>query len=256
MKTFKQYLIEKTFNIGKDVDMIYKIMFKKFTDNFQKKSPYIPPLVSQKEISSSMLKSKKAQEAHKLNPITIIGGIDEEGKNYYEPFHKMIKLSLNISALALLRDNEGVLKDSLEFIDIPQRKNYLTEFDGSSIKSSIYHELSHWINDTLHGGHIKKMLAHMETATEKEYYYIIRQGEEDIAVTSYELDAQIHAIKQLKRLNKNKWNLYSFGDLLSLNPSLNIIYNKLSSEGRLKWKKKLLKRMVREKLLGKNMKGT
>ena len=253
MKTFKQYLTEKTFKLGKDVDMIYDKLFRKLLNDYKKGKGF--PLKQISPIPSSALKSKDARKAHELNPITIFGGIDEKIINSYAPSKSFIHLTLHTDAIGLLRDNDFDMKRTLENLPKSQHSNFKAEFDGSRVKATIYHELSHWISDSVHNRHILKTLSRAKEAPDIiQRKYIIKQGQESVALTDYEIDAQIHGIKQLKRLNLDMWDLYNFSDLLPIAPNLTTIYKNLSTEGKKKWLKKIRVRMARENLLGKEMK--
>src|SRR6056297_4097983 len=97
---FKKYLTEKTFAIGADVDYIYKNFFKKFVNTVNKNQNKVKDFPVTK-FSSSELKSKKAQMAHKENPVTIYTGVFDTSA--YIPFKSEIKLSLNGSVIDILK---------------------------------------------------------------------------------------------------------------------------------------------------------
>ena len=76
MKTFKQFIKEKTYNIGKDVDMIYNKYFKKRIDKITKGEYNFPRgEMTYGTFNSSELKTKDCQKAHEINPVDIYCGI-------------------------------------------------------------------------------------------------------------------------------------------------------------------------------------
>ncbi len=215
----------------------------------------MPPERKVEVIRSSELPSKDSKRASKLNPVEIKGGFFP-GTGFYKPSDATIHVNFNNSAIDLYKSEDGI-KNSLDFIPLSQHSNFKAEFDGSRIKATIYHELSHWLDDTFHNRYINKMIQKSTTfnnVSDAQTY--VKQNEENVALTNYELNAQIHALKQLKRLNKDMWDLYDLRDVFQLSPPLQIIYKSLSPEGRKNWLKKLLKRMSREKILGAEMKNT
>jgi hypothetical protein len=255
---FKSYmenyrLTEKTFNIGKDVDFIYNKFFKKRIDRFRKDDNNLPALGFYGRLYSGELLSKTSKKAHNNNPVDIDCGAFPEG-SFYRPVEKQIYISLNFSAIEFYDR-----KESLSTNDKRAIENELTEH---RIKSTIYHELSHWISDSLYNKYIYTMIARAKNISETDpngrdkILKLLKQGGLSIHTTNYEVDAQIHAIKQLKRTFRKGWDYFTFKDLLFKIPSLRMIAKDLYSLGDdvyKEWMKDLTKRMHREKLLGKNM---
>jgi hypothetical protein len=131
-----------------------------------------------------------------------------------------------------------------------------SEFTEARIKGSIYHELSHWIRDTLHNNNIHKKLSDFHysgDSSPKNIQKILYHGEETEYTTDYEIDAQIHAIKQLKRNYRSDWDSLNFSDMLDLNASLKHITHALKGNNLNRWMRKIKSRMYREGLLGKKM---
>lgn len=128
------------------------------------------------------------------------------------------------------------------------------DLNASTIKSSIAHELSHWLNDSLHNEFLTRLI---RIATENDNHDILKLKNLDVNLTYFELDAQIHNIKQLKRDNLKLWNTITLYKLISLSLSLTKIYDdirKLYGDAIIRiWQTNLIKRMDREKLLGKKM---
>jgi hypothetical protein len=85
---------------------------------------------------------------------------------------------------------------------------------------------------------------------------VLSQGKLHKNMAFYEVDAQIHAIKQLKRTFKKEWDNLTLLDLFYKIPSLRNIAKSLYFLGKdvyKIWMKDLVKRMNRENLLGKFM---
>jgi len=256
MITFKQYLLEKTFDLDKDVELIYKKYFK----NNLNKIRHGNYSLKDYSFDSSILKSKEAKEAHKLNPIMIRVAKDVR-TNAYLPLTKGMQFyPIHKGALELLQGYFGNMEDTVNELPSNQRAGFKSEFDGERIKATIYHELSHWLDDTFHDMHITKRVRRGKEArhAEEQIYAtkIIKQGRFDVAQTDYEMNAQIHNIKQAKKGALSKlWDVLSFEELVENMPNLFTIRQQLKNEpGEYEsWKKRILKRMARENLLGQYM---
>lgn len=239
-------LFEKLFNINVDVDIIYDKYFSWLIKDLLNGKRYNIGFVSG-EFNSSFLISSKGKKTHSINPVKIYTGIFKEG-SYYTPIDKIIKLSLNSHAISFLIQKNNDFTKAVNSLPVNRVKDFKNEFTLSRIKSAVAHELSHWIDDTLHGEHINKML-------KKKNRQAIYQGKSNVSVTDYEIEATIHAIKQLKRDNDRIWNKITFDEMLSLDSTLNHLRKQLMStpdEEKL-WRKLILHRMNREKLLGNRM---
>jgi hypothetical protein len=162
--------------------------------------------------------------------------------NYYNAKSKEIQLSLNKNAYDLL--SKFGWDGCFNMLD-NQYKRFKNEFTEISIKGSIYHELSHWLNDSLHNKNIEKTLIKRK---KEPYKY------SNINFHFIEIDAQIHSIKQIKRQSKN-WDDITWFDIIQLKPALFIIFNQatINKETYKTYTKNLLKRMVREDLMTKKL---
>ena len=92
----------------------------------------------------------------------------------------------------------------------------------------------------------------------KKMIKILATGKSNTRVTTYEIDAQIHAIKQIKRLNTDKWDDLELVDLFFKYPVLrNIAMELINIDYQIyvEWVKDIVKRLQRENLLGDNMKS-
>jgi hypothetical protein len=222
---FKQFLLEKTFNINKDVDYIWDNYYKKFVNNIMNDPDAFvqdwdgKPIVWA-QFPSSKLPSKSAKKATEINPINIQIGLLLSG-NMYKPLQHFITLSPSMGALNAIKQ-QG-------YESIKKRYPRITrEFVPDHIKSSTYHELSHWLNDSLHNKNISNRLLG-KNPSESDHEEIskhasdtikkIKQKFGDPNASDYELDAQIHGFKQLYRKHKKEWDNMSFIDMLKLKPN-------------------------------------
>lgn len=247
IKLYENYLLyEKLTEIIEDVDWIYDKYFKKAYDYIEENnklntSLFISDIFSSKELISSICK-----KAHGINPVNIYINDDKNNSavNNYNPFEKKIHLGVNKSAIehALAFDT---LTDAINYLDDDrQKKSFTKEFKEATMKGSIHHELTHWVDDTFNNEHIKKKL-------EKNIERGIRI--KNINFTKFELQAQIHNIMQLKRKYEKIWDTFTFSEMIELSPSLSKTMNNNDFDAREKWIFSLKKRMYREGLLGKNM---
>lgn len=254
MIKFKQYLNEKTFNIRRDVDIIYNKAFKKYIDavNVKGKIKNLPPIPVM-ILDSSILKGKEARESHKLNPIKIIIS-PEDSQFYYSPLKQKIVFGFPIYqyykfSIEHINKEPTTFKNSINTFtkDSFNRKIIYKLYKEGNVKGTIAHELSHWINDSLHNRQLTKSVKKGD----------LLLGKKSSRATTIEIDAQIHALKtQREIVGKATWDTWSFDDLMEFGDSLK--YNQMATRrtGEDKqWQKDLLRRMEREKILGKNMKN-
>lgn len=257
----KNYLIERTFNIDVDVDWVYDKFFKKYIDLFQ--SGRINEFIKKASAKSNPwgytfgtcqstdLPSVYAQHASSINNVMIVSGILKEGSSYRPSPNNMIFLSLHYGAFNGLISN-GSLDSILGHFDDKTARRFLGEFNKTSVKGTIYHELSHWIDDTLHHSHIKNLLdVARESGNNK---LLLKHG--TALFTNHEINAQVHAIKQVKRDYDGDWDSITWDEIVNMKPSFHVVSTALNVTipvAREEYFKALLKRLNREKLLGKNM---
>lgn len=277
----KSLLNEATLNLDEDVDYIFEKAFKQFyTDLFAGKKPNEHEINSNKAevvfatLDSSELPSATSKKADSVNPVTIYCGIFD--RSLYDPINNQISITISKVYLSYLYQGNTELN-----LQPSEREAFRSQTKSTStIKSTIYHELSHWIRDSLHNSHITKMLnrVDVEKRAGKDIKSIVskvkNQGLPDANMTNIEIDALIHNIKQFKRdVPDTEWNNLTFLQLIRKVPTISYLYDKLTdnymsfyaSSGDLRkpsWRKDwakeyvklLLKRMYKEGLLGDNMK--
>lgn len=255
MKTFAQFLFESLVKIEQsDIKMIYdpikamatdlKTIFKHKTNQeltaagkklYDKWEFYTEPR-NYMVIDSSRLKSKKCKEAHEILPIKIEVGVVPGAS--YNPVNKVIRVGVTMAAF----------KAALLQIDLDMLKQYpvlVREFDELRIKSTIQHELVHWIDDALNNNHMTK---NSKTNDFKKYLY---GGKRDVGLGYIEIQAQVNQINFIKKkLGTKKWNSITWEEMVVLHPALDSLNTRLGAE----WRKIIIPRMAREGILGKNMK--
>lgn len=248
------YLVESTFNLDADVDMIYKMagldkVLADLSSRDQKRMLRRAKSLSSPKtlvvLDSSRLKTKVAKEAHKVNPVEICVGVYDDG-SYYIPRRKFIQVSLNREALDFMI-RQGADPGAIER-ELPLNKDrFWSEFSPVSIKGTIYHELAHWADDSLHGRHISKALSKVrETGGQS-----VLRGRTRPARSPIEINAYIHSIKQVRReMGKRVFEKMSWMDLINGKAQLGAIFRGLKTDREYEvLRKDLLKRLNREGLL-------
>ena len=284
----KSLLREGTLNLGEDVDYIFENGgFKQFYDDVKmgrlpdKREILRGEEIWFKNLNSSELPSETAKKAHTINPVTIRCGISFYESPEYLPYSNKINIYIHGDYFRYFYEeipkenfNQDFFKRYMSYINSP-----------SQLKGTIYHELSHWIRDSLNNRHIKKHLGKVlpdkikPTDYPPEIYAkkvqkIFDMGKPDSYMTNVEIDAIIHDIIQKKRdTEPDRWNEMTMTDLIEEIGVINSTYKRVSKkykeyidgngvQVKPSWKKDwakefvkmLLKRMSREGLVGNNMK--
>jgi len=248
----KQYLLtEKTWDIQHDVDMIYNVAFRSFLKSFlknpvgNKEYKKIKDHGMLAKLYTSDLKTEECKLAHSFNPCKIECGIVPIG-SFYQPGHKLISISLNYDVVNILYRGGATTVN---------KRLFSKELNESKIKATTWHELSHWLNDTIHNRNITKLI---NVAADLKNSEVLLLNKPNINMTHFEIDALIHGIKGVKNIKSKIWDKMDLEDLFVEYTSLTFIYNTIYSKHGQDvvnvWQKLLVKRMVREGLLGKNMK--
>jgi len=258
--------MEKTFNIDDDVDYVYDKLFKDDVEGVKKwlETDEVYHLKSSdlrmEQVSSSEFTSPDCVKAHNINPITFDN--DLLNLNVYTPGEQSINATINMNAVGLLTQiykldsPYSVKRTAREMIsNDDQFRLFINEFTSTKVKSTIYHELSHWLDDTLNNQHINSMLKKASKARSKKAGDdVILQGRNHVGMTDYEVNAQIHSIKQMKRdVPAGVWDRLSFDQMLDFTIASKNIDLALSPKDRSQWRKHILSRMHREGLLGDSM---
>lgn len=253
-------LEEKTFDISKDVDFIYRKMGAgKFhsivSSGDMEKIKNVIGKIKYGDMwvgSSGDLKSEDAMAANEINPVSIRAGVYRDG-SFYIPGKNIIQISLNMSAIDALKHSSVQLRglrstfgDQADFLQ--------GELDASNVKGTIAHELSHWISDSLYNGHIGKRLASVrDNGNARGFFSGVNQEH-------FEIDAQIHAIREIARqAGEEKFNKMGWKDLMMAKSSLRSNFKidglPMSRKQYSKTMKTVLKRLNREGLLGDGLKS-
>jgi hypothetical protein len=179
------------------------------------------------------------------------------GSNMYKPDQPSqfdrgeygVKIEFNIPAqvIDLLSSHSD-----LSFIPTSQREFLTNELTAARLKGTIMHELSHWINDSIHNSHIRNRI---KKTAGRDFNTVMNKGVERTHqfLTDYELDAQIHAIIQYRNENRLKWDSLQLDELLSKMPFYFPLSTTVTRQELKEWKRYILKRLAREGLLGKRM---
>ena len=252
MRLKKHLITEKTFRVNEDIKFIYDKAFKQFVKDFAKGT--VPAniqkwIIDLKEIiittiESSELKTKDSKAAHLVNPVTIEAGIFNG--SFYNPTTKIMRVGFPVDAAHILLTKQDVPK--------PQRVYLENEITEAKVKATTGHELSHWISDSTRGFQISKLV---RIAAELKSGDVLKLHKKDVNMTYFEVDAIIHGIKAVKsKVGNKEWDTLTFKQVGELYTSLWSVIKKLEyygSDVAAIYKKMVLKRMHREKLLGKNM---
>jgi len=242
----KQPLNEATYDISQDVDWIFNKYFKKIFRELRKGNPQKQPNFI---TTSVFFKSKPCKEAHNKAMLMIRGS--SNGDTYYShnPTHDTIYISLpldNIEILEYYQESSLYIgKVSLKTIaqlmlHPDDRKQWLDSFTDANMKAKIRHEIVHWLDNVLHN-------RFLDTAK-------LPTSLKNINSSSWEINAVLNSILEFKRtMSQDAWDKLTFEELTTY-PALQGSKQQVEKVGEYpRWKKIMLKRLAREKLLGKNM---
>lgn len=263
-KKKNNYLLEYTYKIGKDVDLLYNKYVKKELNNilngkFSKdlrNSYFSHKDYTYNKTTSNILQSKEGKQADELNHVKIEFGVNfTTGTSYYDTFKKIVSISFNPFVVSNLIEYGGDINKIIDSLsDNIQKKMIVNELTESRVKGSIYHELSHWISDTFHNYHITDII---NKAQSKQSLKLQKLGKGTVSETYYEIDALVHSIKQIKRNHRQEWDMLTLKEVGYYLPPLISSAINIYKQGGEKvfndWQKEVIKRLDREKLLGKNM---
>lgn len=203
-------------------------------------------------LSSADLKSELAKKAHEINPIKIevyyvLGPNDA---NHYNTLANRIRIGIPFKIWS-------VMVHQLRVVSPSQRPYLRNEISALRMLSTIRHELSHWIDDSLHNLHLKKSFQQFNKFQDdmasgkidseklkKVQTRIVNKGKSDIYLSHIEVTAMVNQIDEVRdRLGEDVYNRLSWGDLLVRVPTLSgldarygekfrrIIFTRMSREG-------------------------
>lgn len=237
-------ILEKLTAVDDDVNLIYDLYFKKDIEEIEKTGIVKSSMFQISETDTSILQSEESLKGNELAPCKILINRNQNG---YDPINKIILISVNFGALNFALGEGGNIEKTSQILPVNQRTSFLKEFTKEKIKGSIHHELTHWLDDIFHNQHILKRVKKQISAGTRNI------GGKPVNAEKFEIQGQIHNIKQLHNSFSDKWNEMTFREMISLSPALNAIYNQLNSEQLKQWKRDLKTRMSREGLLGNKM---
>jgi hypothetical protein len=212
------------------------------------------PIISNpiKTFDSSQLKSENAKKAHEVNPIKIHVWVvsPKELGNLYAPKDSVIHIGLPYSVADVMLNRLSNIPNH----QINMLKNEISELKH---KSTIRHELTHWIDDSLHNFYIRKGLNTVQSlaligqkqASQKAFKKMVSHGEDNVYLSPVEINAMVNQIAEFKRrVGKKQYDSMSWAQLMVALPSLSSINQTYG----VYWRKKMFERMSREGLIGKN----
>ena len=268
-------LEEKLFDLPKkDIDNIIRefepLIFKFFPnwskinfDTFYSAKPIYKGLES-KDLQKIFSSKDLLDTLEKDDSLLIV--IDFQIKNSYRKkpivnsIYSYINLSFNLSLFRILKsaiiENKltgvGSFRDIKPFVEEGIYKRILEEFTKLTLQTSLAHELSHWLDDINHQNHIEIAIKKYNRGDTDTLY-----NAKFIDAHYMEINAQVHALQDLKqRIGTSKWNKINIYQAIYRIPTLNALYRYLKSledNSEKKWLHSILKRLAREKILGKNM---
>lgn len=284
VKPFKEFLVEKLIDVDKkDVDMIFAPLKKLYkdlqavwknygklpADEVEKQFKEVMSRHSKgdkhkvvKTIFTSQLDSDTAKAAHKINPVKIevYNVLPDGASNSYNMMTKKIMIGLPNSVWEAM---------SFRLAHIPQHQLAMLTNETSDIRlvTTIRHELTHWLDDSLHNQFLHKKFSRFADDREKivkadadmvttrnaintSFKKHITKGEDDIYLTSIEITPFVNQIAELKRrIGDKRYDRLTWADMMTYMPSLDGL-NRRHGE---KFRKLMFSRMARENLLTKNL---
>ena len=244
-ETITTFLNEKLANVDDDVNLIYDTYFAKAIDEIGRTDIVNMDIFKSSITNSSILKTDDAVAAHNISPVKIL--INYWKENSYDPHTSVINLGVNSGAITFAMEHKSLSDAIADLKGQPNASSLVKEFTEEKIKGTIHHELAHWIDNTLHNNHLVNDLRKRKQMVAND------KSVGNVNSTKFEIEGQIHNIKQLHNKYGSKWDNITFNELVKLSPSLNHISTKLSGDEKIKWIRDLKTRMHRESLLGKKM---
>jgi hypothetical protein len=284
VKPFKEFLVEKLIDVDKkDIDMIFAPLKKLYKDlqTVWKNHGKLPAEEVEKQFREVMsrhtkgdqhrvvktfyttqLDSETAKAANKINPVRIdvYNVLPEGGSNSYNMMTKRIMIGLPNSVWEAM---------ALRLRHIPQYQIAMLSHETSDIRllTTIRHELTHWLDDSLHNQFLHKKFSRFADDREKivradadmkttqdaigaSFKKHVTKGEDDIYLTSIEITPFVNQIAELKRrIGDKRYERLTWADMMTHMPSLDGLNRRHGA----KFRKLMFSRMAREGLLTKNL---
>jgi hypothetical protein len=234
-----EVLTEKLMEIDDDVDYIYDTYFRADLDRVWANNKIAHNSFPKRTTDTSILKSPLCVKAHEINPTEIHINY---GSNYYrsDQSKELISISVNSNLI----DSALGFRTLDDFIRTYDTAKY--DLSEEKIKGSIHHELVHWLDDSLHNRHLSKSIS-------KYYEKNKDKNKVDVYLKTFEIQALIHNIKQMRRKYEDQWDELTFEELVKITPTLYHLYKNFTPEQKIVFTRKIKTRMSREGLLGKKM---
>lgn len=194
-------------------------------------------------LNSSQLTSPDAKKAHSIKPVKIYAGLCLRA-NSYMPSKSVIYVGTTAGAHMGLKNWDWVPQNQL--------KQLRNEFSALRLKSTIAHELTHWIDDTLNNMHMTKaQLMAADEENPQKFLDYLKAGEKDVGLAPVEINAVVNQIALIrKKIGRKRYERLTWSELVSMHPALNGLNNSLGAA----WRRKVFERLSREGLLTPNFK--
>ena len=212
-------------------------------------------------IPSGELTSPDCKSAHIMNPIQI--RVYSICQSRYAPKSGYIQVGFPSFLTSVLLgwvstpDYNGNFTGSIDLIlnhlsVLDKYKAYIKNFlTLDAIEQTWYHELSHWLTDSIDNQHLRKSINNAERKKKSlaQHYRV-----SDMVFSPIELDAYMNGIYAMyKMLGKEKWDTLTIDDLFDVYPALQTIKDDKDKGDITQFRKNLILRLNRGGLLGKSM---
>lgn len=244
---FKRFLLnEALYDIDEDVDLIMERhvvpAIKKFFADQEKhlKAYKNTGKVFLDYLDSSKLVSEWGTEAHKVNPIEITIGIVRDKDSFYDG-----EKHIHYQLLPSWELDQGKTYDKKEAFH-KMRDIY------DDMRMTVAHELAHWLNDSLENDAVKRYL---DKVTKEYEDRDTEDRDKKIMASDVEIQGYMHDVGELKReYSEEDWDKLTFEQLFTKSGLDRASDNLKTNPSQHKaWLKKVMSRLSREGLVGKNM---
>lgn len=195
--------------------------------------------------------SEDVDKANETNPVRMEFGIST---SYYDVVNKKITVGLHPQAVDVLGplglDNEKVIEDEPHIV---------YEFVGDKIKQTIAHELTHWIEQSIYGMKMSKVIDKANKDLKKTSDYDKKQNimTQFRTFSEHEIQAIVNGLSAVRDDDSEKYESLNWNQVLRLSPSVKLYFDrareKLSGDDYKESLKNMFKRLFREGLITPNM---